>query len=159
MLHDFNIRQWISQQLPIVLRGKLLMELIWVMLKPLQDISDKYSEYAQLAELKMRHNGHTQILQHWINEQLHQPLGTIYISEFINNLQYLYYRDERAEGVYMSYENEGDGLYLSSSPPIVYGGFLVNVPEYLATEENLATITQWVDFYKYAGTSYKINIV
>lgn len=159
MLHDFNIRQWISQQLPIILRGKLLMELIRVMLKPLQDISDKYSEYAQLAELKMRHNGHTQILQHWINEQLHLSQGRIYITEFINDHLYIYYRDERAEGVYMSFQDEGDGIFLSSSPPIVYGGFVVNVPEDLATEENLATITQWVDFYKYAGTSYRINIV
>ena len=159
MLHNFNLRQWIYQQLPIVLRGKLLMELIWAMAKPLQDISDKYAEYAKAAELKMRHNGHMQILQHWLNEQLHQPLGTIYISEFINTLQYLYYRDERAEGIYMSFQDEGDGLFLSSSPPIVYGGFVVNVPEYLATDENLATISQWVNFYKYAGTSYRINVV
>lgn len=128
------------------------------MLKPLQVISEEFGLYIQEVALRKRANAHTANLQHWLNEQLGQPQGTIYLQDYVNNLQYLYYREERGEGVYMRFRDEGDGLYLNSSPPVSYGGFSVNIPQKIATEENIKKITQWVDFYKYAGTSYKIIV-
>ena len=64
---------------------------------------------------------------------------------------------EVPEEVYLGFDNEITEVYLSANDPsVLSGGFVVYVPSGLATEDNLRTIRKWVEYYKMAGTEYKI---
>ena len=50
----------------------------------------------------------------------------------------------------------GEAVYLTNSDAIV-GGFTVMVPEASATDSNIADMTAWINYYKYAGTSFNFK--
>ena len=94
----------------------------------------------------------------FLNSRFALDPGTIYITDFRSENQYLHFYEEIADDVYMSYQSEGDRLTLSShSPDSLAGGFVVMIPAALASDGNLAEIRRWVEYYRYAGTTYKIS--
>ena len=97
------------------------------------------------------------MLQKWLNDLFYLD-GDIYITNYQNDNVYLHYKDEVPEEVYLSYQSEGTSFYLDSNEPSeAYGGFVVNVPMEIATQENIAKIKNWVKYYKAAGSVYKIE--
>ena len=60
----------------------------------------------------------------------------------------------------MSFDNENPSTALELSsldPSLITGQFVVHVPAAL-TEADIATVTNWVNYYKMAGTQFTIAV-
>ena len=81
------------------------------------------------------------------------------ISDIVEPVLSLSFIGEGYEPVYMSFSDETDpaSFVLASWPPgETVGEFVVHVPESMS-EADIATVRQWVDYYKFAGTLFTIE--
>ena len=158
MYWKFDADKFSKQQLPPLLRTKGIYALIKCFMTGIAWIQKKLVSYRSDVIGKLSGNGFTANLEKLLNDKLALEPGTIYIADDKSDNTYLHYYEEVAENVYVGFVNEEAQLYLSSDDPSdLSGGFAVMVPADLATEENLTTLRKWVDYYKYAGTMYKIK--
>ena len=158
MYRKFDVEKFALQQLPPLLRNRVIYALPKSLLAGLSWLQKKFTSYSDEVTGRLAVNGFTINLEVFLNDIFSLDQGTIYITDYESEKDYLHYYEEIADDVYMGYESEGDLLHLSSSPPdSLAGGFAVMVPAELATEGNLATIRKWVEYYRYAGTTYKIS--
>lgn len=157
MYYNFDVRKWVLQQLPPVLCQGVMAALMKCLSQPLKMIHEEFHRYATGTDQQLMHNSQTLMLQKWLNDIFNLPSGTIYIANYLSDQVYLHYADELPDDTYMCEKDEGDSIYLKSEITNEYGGFIVSVPKKFATEENLHTIRKWVDYYKVAGTIYKIE--
>ena len=145
------------QQLPPVLRRKDIYAFFRCFLKGIGWLQERFTAYRDDVTGRLACNGLTANLEKFLNDKLGFEAGTIYVTDYRTDNLYLSYYGEVADNIYASYQSEGDILYLSSTAPDkLAGGFAVMIPRSLASERNLATIRQWVEYYRYAGTAYKI---
>lgn len=158
MYYRFDVKKWILHQLPLALRRTVLWQFLQCIAKGFRHVSDDFQNYCTAIERQLGHNANTLMLQKWLNDLFYLD-NDIYITNYLNDNVYLHYQDEVPEDVYMSYQQEGEGLYLDSKEPSSgYGGFVVNVPSELGTKVNLRVIKNWVEYYKAAGIVYKIEL-
>lgn len=158
MYWNFNADKFSLQQLPPLLRTKGIYAVVKCCMTGLAWIQKKFASYREDVTGKLAGNGFTANLEKLLNVKLGLDAGTIYITDYLTDNIYLHYYDEVADNVYAGYSYEGDQLYLSSDDPSdLSGGFVVMVPSDLATDGNMATIKMWVEYYRYAGTIYKIK--
>lgn len=158
MYWRFDADKFTIQQLPPLLRRKGIYSLIRSLLVGINWIYDRFLAYREDVSGKLSGNGFVANLEKLLNEKLGVASGTILIVDYVTDNVYLHFYEEVAEKVYMSFADEGNQLILSSDAPgNLTGGFKVMIPMQLYSAENLATIRQWVDYYKYAGTLYKIE--
>lgn len=158
MYRKFDVDKFALQQLPPLLRNRVIYALLKSLLAGLSWLQKKFTSYSDEVTGRLAVNGFTINLEVFLNDIFSLDQGTIYITDYESEKDYLHYYEEIADDVYMGYESEGDQLHLSSSQPdSLAGGFAVMVPAELATEGNLATIRKWVEYYRYAGTTYKIS--
>ena len=155
MYYKFDVGRWVLHQLPMILRTSLIYEFIRCLLHPIKTLYSSFYDYSTSVERQLGHNSNTLMLQKWLNDVLGVK-DEILIQNYLNERISLHFSNEPYDEVYMGYINETDGLYLSSELSNEFGGFLVMVPSYLATEENLMIIKKWVEYYKTAGTVYRI---
>lgn len=156
MYYRFDVRKWILHQLPVVLRKTLLFAFLKSIVEPIRVLHREFEQYASSSDQQLMHNSQTLMMQKWLNDVLYLEQGTIYITNYLNDQVYMHYAGEKAEDLYMCNAEEGDSVYLKSQLTNEYGGFVVNVPAQLATADNIQTIRKWVEYYKAAGTVYKI---
>ena len=158
MYWRFDADKFTLQQLPPLLRRKGIYALIRSLLVGISWIYEHFLSYREDVDGKLSGNGFTANLEKLLDDKLGVAPGTILIDDYVTDNIYLHFYEEVAEKVFMSFADEGDQLILSSDAPSnLSGGFRVMIPENLASEENLATIRKWVEYYKYAGTLYKIE--
>ena len=157
MYYKFDVKKWALQLLPMVLRKRILFAFVKCCVHAISEVAENYYTYCNSVDRQLGHNANTLMLQKWLNDLFYLE-DAIYISNYQNELMYLHYQDETLEEVYLSYKSEGKAIYLDSKAPSnEYGGFVVKIPAEIATVENIATIKQWVEFYKTAGVVYKIE--
>lgn len=157
MYWRFDARKFALHQLPPFMRKKGIYALIKCFLTGIDWVNSLFATQRETVAQQLNHNGTTMSLEKFLNDKFSLS-GEIYITEYQTNNTYIHMQGETAEDVYVGYKDEGDTLVLSSvSPDKVSGGFAVNIPEALATEENIAVIRKWVDYYRAAGTIYKIE--
>ncbi len=158
MYWKFNTEEFAEQQLPPLLRTRGIKALLNCLLAGLDWIQKQFAVYHDEVAGRLAGNGFTINLENFLNSRFALDPGTIYITDFRSENQYLHFYEEIADDVYMSYQSEGDRLTLSShSPDSLAGGFVVMIPAALASEGNLAEIRRWVEYYRSAGTTYKIS--
>lgn len=158
MYRNFDVEKFAMQQLPPLLRNRVIYALLKSLLAGLSWLQKKFKSYSDEVTGRIAVNGFTINLEVFLNDIFSLDPGTIYITDYESEKDYLHYYEEIAEDVCIGYESEGDQLLLSSSPPdALSGGFAVMVPAELATDKNLETIRKWVEYYRYAGTTYKIS--
>lgn len=158
MYYKFDVQKWILHQLPIILRRSVFYEFVRSCLHGIRKIYEEFYSYCQATDRQLGHNANTLMLQKWLNDVFFLSDGTIFLSNYLNDQVYFHYEDETPEEIYMSYQTEGDGVYLNSSEPgSEYGGFIVNIPVALGSQDNIAIIKKWVEYYKTAGVVYRIE--
>lgn len=160
MFRNFNIEKFSLKLLPPILRTTRIKALLLALIKPLKQIVSKFNALVALADVRLSHGAFTGHLAKYLND-LFGLDGEIYIEDRAKDMTvYLHRRGDDYDGVYMSFKSEEvDTLVLPSERPgRIVGGFAVMVPEHIATEENLRTIRKWVEYYKYVGTNYTIEI-
>lgn len=157
MYWKFDVRKFALHQLPPFLRKKGIYALLKSIMIGVDWVFGLFTSHRETVVQQLNHNGSTISLEAFLNEKFSLN-GEIYLTDFLNDNVYLYVAGETAEDVYMGYKDEADLLILSSeSPDTVSGGFTVMIPSGLGSEENLAIIRKWVDYYRASGTKYKIE--
>ena len=158
MYWRFDANKFALHQLPPLLRKKGIYAIIKCLMIGIDHIYSVFAYYRNSVTRQFNYNGTVISLEKFLND-IFSLSGEIYITEYKTNNIYLHNEGETPEEVYMCYQDEGESLVLSSvSPDNISGGFAVMIPEGLATDENIAVIRKWVDYYRAAGTTYKIEI-
>ena len=157
MYWRFEANKFVLHQLPPFLRKKGIYAIIKCLMIGIDRVHSLFASHRESVTHQLKHNGTVVSLEEFLNEKFSLS-GEIYITDYLTDNTYLYNEGEIPEDVYMGYEEEGEALVLSSvSPDKLSGGFAVMIPEGLATDENIAVIRKWVDYYRAAGTIYKIE--
>lgn len=157
MYWRFDANKFALHQLPLFLRKKGIYAIIKCLMIGVDRVHSLFSSQRLSVSQQLKHNGTVISLEKFLNDKF-SLTNEIYITEYLTDNKYLYYDGEMLEDVYMGYQGEDETFELSSvNPNNVSGGFAVMIPEGLATEENIAVIQKWVDYYRTAGTIYKIE--
>ena len=144
--------------LPPSLRRQGMWTLIKCCLQPLVIIYDRYAAYVDLVNQKLTPISYTVALVNYLNSLFYLPAGTIYIEDTIDKEIYLFCDGEMPEATYLFTSYEGVPLYVELSPvPDDFEGFIIKIPESLASDDNIRKIKRWVDYYKIIGVNYKIE--
>lgn len=157
MNYSFDPVKWALHQLPPLLRKKRIYALIRCLMIGIAALHSRFMAYASGADMRLSGNGFTLNLQRFLND-LFSLDQEIVIAEFRTANVYLHYVGEKPEDVYLCYQNEGDSTAFPSwQPDDIAGGFVIRIPASLETSDNIALIRKWVDYFKTAGTTYKIE--
>ena len=138
MFYHFDVDRWIIHQLPPILRRTAIYAFLRVFMYPLKQLAETFYAYKLMVDRQLSFNGITDIVE---------PVLSL---SFIG---------EGYEPVYMSFDDEEDpaSFVLASWPTDdTVGQFVVHVPESMS-EADIATVRQWVDYYKFAGTLFTIE--
>lgn len=158
MFYRFDINKWILHALPPVLRKPVIYRLLKALLYPLKALYGAFYLWKRGTDRSLSANAFTGNLERHLNSLFYLPEGEIYITDYYDaDKVYLSKKEEIAEIVYVGVKGDGDFYLPSTKPAALQGVFVVNVPEALASPENIALIRREVDRCKYAGTKYMIK--
>lgn len=158
MNYRFDIHKWLLLQLPLVLRKQRIYALIRCIAVGLNQVYEAFKNYSNDVVRRLENTSQVISLEKWLNDIFYLD-GDIIIRDYISDNVYLHYQDEVPEEVYLGFPDEQTVVYLpSTSPSKLSGGFVILIPAELATEDNLKTIRKWVEYYRMAGTEYRIEI-
>lgn len=158
MYWRFDAKKFALHQLPPFLRKKGIYALIKCFLTGIDWVYSLFTTQRETVDQQLNHNGTTASLEKFLNDKFGLSQG-IYISDYQTDNVYFHLEGEVPEDVYVSYQNEENDLFLpSTSPDKTSGGFLVKIPSSMNTSENLAVLNRWINYYRPAGTVYKIEV-
>lgn len=160
MFRLFNLYTLFLRLLPPILRTDGVKAFIWAMLAPLDYIVSKFKRAVDSSDLRLSHNAFTMYLEKYLNG-LFGLDGEIYIRDIIDDFSvYLSRKAEVSDYDIMTKKAEGlETIVLPREKPgRLIGKFGVYIPASLDTEEDRRLIEYWVRYYKYAGTTFRIEI-
>lgn len=160
MFYLFDINKWIIHLLPPVLRKSSIYAFLRCMLYPLKQLQAAFLAYKTGVDRQLTYNAFNNSLTRFLNGLFFFEYDAIYITDEVYDRAYLSFASEAIDPVYMSYQEESPSTALelgSLAPADITGGFIVHVPAALS-EADIATVTNWVNYYKMAGTTFKIEI-
>ena len=160
MFFLFDVDKWIIHQLPPILRRSGIYAFLRTMLYPLKQLQTAFLNYRSQVNRQLTYNAFQDYLERFLNGLFFFEGRVIYITDVKTEVAYLAYASESAEDVYMSFVNEDPSYSLNLSsvdPSQITGQFVVHVPAAL-TEADVATVTNWVNYYKMAGTQFTIEV-
>lgn len=160
MFFLFDVDKWIIHQLPPILRRSGIYAFLRTLLYPLKQLQTAFLNYRSQVNRQLTYNAFQDYLERFLNGLFFFEGRVIYITDVETELVYLAYASESAEDVYMSFVNETTAYPLNLSsidPSQITGQFVVHVPAAL-TEADVATVTNWVNYYKMAGTQFTIEV-
>ena len=160
MFYLFDVDRWIIQQLPPVLRRPGLYAFLRALLYPIKQLMQSLTAYREAIDRQLSYNAFEIYLEKWLNDVLFYDPGTIYITDEVLPIPALSLQSEGDAPVYMTDADEDPAVPLdlySTEPDVILGEFVVHVPSGIS-EEDIALVEQWVNYYKFAGTQYRIEI-
>lgn len=160
MFFLFDVEKWIIHQLPPILRRSGIYAFLRTMLYPLKQLQAAFLNYRSQVNRQLTYNAFQDYLERFLNGLFFFEGRVIYITDVKTEVAYLAYASESVEDVYMSFVNEEPSYPLNLSsvdPSQITGQFVVHVPAAL-TEADVATVTNWVNYYKMAGTQFTIEV-
>lgn len=160
MFFLFDVDKWIIHQLPPVLRRSGIYAFLRTLLYPLKQLQTAFLNYRSQVNRQLTYNAFHNYLERFLNGLFFFEGRVIYVTDVETEVVYLAYASESAEDVYMSFVNETTAYPLNLSsidPSQITGQFVVHVPAAL-TEADVATVTNWVNYYKMAGTQFTIEV-
>lgn len=160
MFFLFDVDKWIIHQLPPVLRRSGIYAFLRTLLYPLKQLQTAFLNYRSQVNRQLTYNAFQDYLERFLNGLFFFEGRVIYITDVETEVVYLAYASESADDVYMSFVNEDPSYSINLSsvaPSQITGQFVVHVPAAL-TEADVAKVTNWVNYYKMAGTQFTIEI-
>ena len=159
MFYRFDIDRWILQQLPPALRRRTVFAILQAFLYPLKQLVQTFSVYREAVVRQLSYNAFEIYLQKWLNDLFFYEYNDIYITDEEIPVPTLSFINEGDAPVYMTFINEDPAVPLdlfSSKPDDRLGAFVVHVPPVM-TAADIAVVEQWVNYYKFAGTQFRIE--
>jgi len=161
MFYHFDIDKWIIHVLPPILRKNSIYAFLRAFLYPVKQLQEAFLAYVTAVNTRLQHNAGVASLEHFLNGVFFFEDNAIYITDsIINRNVYLALSSESEEPVYMSFSSETPAIPVelsSLAPDNVSGAFVVHVPAALS-EADRAIVSDWVNYYKFAGTEFTIEV-
>lgn len=158
MFYRFDVDRWIIYQLPPILRRPTIYSFLHALLFPIKQLMQTFTTYREAIMRQLSYNAFEIYLQKWLNDLFFYQYNDIYITDEILPVPALSFQSEGDDPVYMTAidEDPAVALELYSSPTDdKIGAFVVHVPHVL-TAADIAVVEKWVNYYKFAGTQYRI---
>ena len=159
MFYQFDIDRWIIHQLPPVLRTGAIFSFLKVFLYPVKQLLEVFGTYREAADLQLSYNAFTNYMQKWLNDVFFYTRDEIYITDEEFPAPALSFDDEGDAPVYVTAVDEDPAVALdlySAPPGSKFGAFIVHVPPVM-TQADIAVVEEWVNYYKFAGTQFRIE--
>lgn len=160
MFYHYDVDKWIIHLLPPILRKASIYAFLRSMLYPVKQLQAAFLSCKAGVDQTLTYNAFTDYLERFLNNLFFFEYKAIYITDIDDESVFLAYSNESADPVFMSFESESDPapLVLSSqNPNLVSGQFIVHVPAALS-QQDIATVYNWVNYYKMAGTVFLIKV-
>lgn len=160
MFYHFDVDKWIIHLLPPALRKASIYAFLRCLLFPVKQLQAAFLTYKEGVDRQLTYNAFNDYLQRFLNGLFFFEYDAIYITDVVQDLTYLAFESEALSPVYMSFQDEtpATALELSSKDPsIISGVFVVHVPAALS-QADIATVANWVNYYKMAGTEFTIEV-
>lgn len=160
MFYHFDVDKWIIHLLPPALRKASIYAFLRCMLFPLKQLQQAFLAYKVQVDRTLAYNAFNDYLERFLNGLFFFEYKAIYITDVEYDRAYLALESEAVSPVYMSFQNEtpAEALELSSlDPSAITGAFVVHVPAALS-QADIATVTNWVNYYKMAGTEFSVEV-
>lgn len=160
MFYHFDVDKWIIHLLPPALRKASIYAFLRCMLYPLKQLQQAFLAYKVQVDRTLTYNAFNDYLERFLNGLFFFEYKAIYITDVEYDRAYLAFESEAVSPVYMSFQNEtpAEALELSSlDPSDITGAFVVHVPAALS-QADIATVTNWVNYYKMAGTEFSVEV-
>jgi len=160
MFYHFDVDKWIIHLLPPILRKASIYAFLRSMLYPVKQLQDAFLAYKLGIDRQLTYNSSQNYLERFLNGLFFFEYDAIYITDVESEVTSLAFQSESVDPVYMSFQDEAPAaaLQLSSlNPDDITGKFVVHVPAALS-EADKATVINWVNYYKMAGTEFTIEV-
>ena len=160
MFYRFDIDKWIIHLLPPDLRKASIYAFLRAMLYPVKLLQASFYAYKTGIDTQLAYCAFTNYLERFLNGLFYFEYNAIYITDVENERVFLAFSSEPADPVYMSFEDETPATPLeltSLNPDLITGRFVVHVPSVLS-EADRATVYDWVNYYKLAGTAFTMEV-
>lgn len=159
MNYNWDIRAWIERTLPYFLRSTALVAWLYVLLKPLETLHGYFIITANDIDTKLRYNSQQKVFAAVLNNLFDNSARRIYVTtdSDYNPTAVVFSESESNATMVVFSESEPDATAIIYSDLEVEkaGYFTVHVPTSLSSKE--AEISQWVKYYKLAGTEFTIK--
>lgn len=160
MFYHFDVDKWIIHLLPPALRKASIYAFLRCMLYPVKQLQQAFLAYKESIDRQLTYNAFNDYLERFLNGLFFFEYKAIYITDVEYTRARLSFESEAVNPVYMSFQDEtpATALELSSlDPSAITGAFVVHVPAALS-EADIATVRNWVNYYKMAGTKFTIEV-
>lgn len=160
MFYHFDVDKWIIHLLPPALRKASIYAFLRCMLYPVKQLQQAFLAYKESIDRQLTYNAFNDYLERFLNGLFFFEYKAIYITDVEYTRASLSFESEAVNPVYMSFQDEtpATALELSSlEPSAITGAFVVHVPAALS-EADIATVRNWVNYYKMAGTTFTIEV-
>lgn len=160
MFYHFDVDKWIIHLLPPVLRKASIYAFLRCMLYPVKQLQSAFLAYKEGIDRQLTYNAFNDYLERFLNGIFFFEYKAIYITDVEYDRAYLALASEAVSPVYMSFQSEDPALALELSsldPSAITGRFVVHVPAALS-QADIATVTNWVNYYKMAGTEFTVEV-
>lgn len=160
MFYHFDSDKWIIHLLPPVLRKTSIYAFLRCMLYPVKQLQGAFLAYKNGVDRSLTYNAFNDYLERFLNGLFFFEYKAIYITDVEYDWTALSYQSEAVNPVYMSFQDESPATALelsSMDPSAITGSFVVHVPAALS-QADIATITNWVNYYKMAGTVFTVEV-
>lgn len=160
MFYHFDVNKFILHLLPPVLRKASIYAFLRAMLYPVKQLHATFLAYKLTVDRQLTYNSFQNYLERFLNGVFYFDYKAIYITDVELDWADLSYQAEAVSPDYMSFKDEtpASALELSSlNPSTITGRFIVHVPAALSSAD-VASIRNWVNYYKMAGTVFTIEV-
>lgn len=160
MFYHFDVDKWIIHLLPPVLRKASIYAFLRTMLYPVKQLQEAFLAYKTGVDRKLTYNAFQNSLERFLNGLFFFEYKAIYITDVEYDRAFLSFQSEAVDPVYMSFQSESPAtaIELSSlNPSAITGNFVVHVPAALS-QADIATVRNWVEYYKMAGTEFIVEV-
>ena len=160
MFYHFDVDKWIIHLVPPVLRRNTIYAFLRSFLYPVKQLQAAFLAYKEGIDIRLAYNSFQDYLERFLNGLFFFEYKAIYITDEAHEKVFFSFVSEGVTPVYDSFEDEESKsvIYLDTvSPNNVFGKFVVHVPAALS-EADIATVSNWINYYRLAGTQFKIEV-
>lgn len=147
--YRFDVLRFSYEMMPPLLRGKLIIALIGVLVRPLVSLMYRFEELRMRCRSQLIPSGQILAIEEALRERYHLHQGDVYITEPEDVTTYLYLLTEEAKTAELPLT-----LYHADENPN-HEDYTIHLPEYLKRDE--ADVYRIIELYRPAGRKYQIT--
>ncbi len=160
MNYRFNIRKFISDALPYILRKPKILAFVGCLFAPFQNCIYLLLNFIQTTRYNLKITGQTIVLQNFLNDKIDFIQRRIIIEHPLITENYIWKKIENQNPDFVPFKSEPyDAFFVKYKNENLTGvvDFVVKIPADISLQ--IPKIKALVEAYKLAGKTYQIKII